>query len=186
MTHNYSLYNPLAISILHQGKLAVLPTDTIYGIATYAFSSKGVENIFAIKHRPLDKPFAMLIADFSYLDRFNLLPSELEKSKKYWPGPYTLIFTCNDPKWQYLHRGTGGISFRIPAEPKFMEFLRQTGPLAATSANISSLPPITDINILKQTFGENVDIYMSPNPAASMKPSTVIDLRDNKTTIVRK
>ena len=181
----YPLYNTAAAEQLAAGKIGAIPTETIYGVATSAFSVASVDHIFDIKNRPKNKPFAVLLSDFDQLGQFGLQADELEIAKPYWPGPYTIIFTCTDPKWQHLHRGTGGISFRIPSERNFREFLRKSGPLAATSANLSANPHITDVDKLIGTFGDKIDIYMSSSPYSNLHPSTVIDIRNHQKTIIR-
>lgn len=186
MKNVVKLYSTFAAKKLCAGKIGAIPTETIYGIATCAFNSTSVDHIFDIKHRPKYKPFAVLLSDFELLDQFGLVTEELEIAKPYWPGPFTIIFTCTDPKWQHLHRGTGGISFRIPNEPNFRNFLRESGPLAATSANLSANPPITDVNLLIEAFGDKIDIYMESNPSSNLHPSTVIDIRNHQKTILRK
>lgn len=185
MANITKLYDPVAAKQLADGLVGAIPTETIYGIATSATNAASVDRIFDIKHRPKNKPFAVLLSDFELLDQFGLLADELDEAKHYWPGPYTIIFTCTDPKWQHLHRGTGGISFRIPDEPAFRNFLRQSGPLAATSANLSANPPIADANALLDAFGDKIDIYMQANPTSNLHPSTVIDIRNHKKIIIR-
>lgn len=185
MPKTYPLYDTEAAQQLATGKIGAIPTETIYGIATSAFNVNSVDKIFDIKHRPKNKPFAVLLSGVEQLEQFGLSQDEVEIAKPYWPGPYTIIFTSTSPKWQHLHRGTGGISFRIPNEPHFREFLGKSGPLAATSANLTANPPITDVNLLSEVFTSQIDVYMSGSPYSSLKPSTVIDIRNLQKTIIR-
>jgi L-threonylcarbamoyladenylate synthase len=183
--HLFELYSRPAAELLKAGDIGVFPAETVYGIGTSAFSKASVDAIFELKKRPAHKPFAVLIADFTDLRHFGIAKADIARANRYWPGANTVILSNSDKLWQYLHRDSGGLSFRIPAEPHFRDFLRITGPLATTSANIAGEPTITSPEQGYALFGDAVSIYMPPSPYASGQPSTVIDLKNDDARTLR-
>src|SRR5215469_18133672 len=82
-----------ATTLIQQGKLVVFPTETVYGLGADAFQTQAVEQIFAVKGRPLSDPLIVHIADEAALDG---LVTEISREAKqliraFWPGPLTLI-----------------------------------------------------------------------------------------------
>lgn len=149
------------ISILREGGVGVLPTDTLYGLVGSAWNESAVRRIFELKSRDENKPVIVLISDIADLPEFGVLLDEVRKKflNKVWPGPVSVILRCADKKFNYLHRGSGGIAFRLPAPPALRDFLRETGPLVAPSANPEGALPAETIAEAKNYFSDNVDFY---------------------------
>jgi L-threonylcarbamoyladenylate synthase len=122
-------------------EIGVVPTDTLYGIVGSAMSPEVVERIYELRKRERDKPLIVLLAGIAELDKFGVVPGERTREllDKVWPGPVSVIVPVAGPEWAYLHRGTGGIAFRVPKKPDLRELLRQTGPLVAPSANLAGV-----------------------------------------------
>lgn len=172
----FDLYGKEAADLLRTGSIGVFPTETVFGIGASALNKSAVETIFDLKKRPAHKPFAVLVVDVSDLTLFGISGADITRASEYWPGPNTVILPSDDPKWQYLHRDSGGLSFRVPNDAVFRDFLRSSGPLATTSANLAGEPTITSAEQAYEVFGDAIGVYMQPNPLASGQPSTVLDL----------
>jgi L-threonylcarbamoyladenylate synthase len=172
-------YSP-AILVLNSGKVAVIPTDTIYGIVARASDQEAVKKVYKIRQRDINKPCIILIADFEQLKDFDIDKKYLSLAKKYWPGPSSLVFPLNKPRPSYPAKGLKEMALRLPNNNELRELIRQTGPLIAPSANPEGLPPATTIDEAKAYFGNQVDIYVNNGPMP-LKPSTLIDLATNKT-----
>ena len=82
-----------AIAALQQGRLVVLPTDTVYGIAADAFSPEAVEALLAAKGRGRDMPVPVLVGSLRGLDGLaaDVTPTMRALVQAHWPGPLTLI-----------------------------------------------------------------------------------------------
>jgi L-threonylcarbamoyladenylate synthase len=179
--------NSNLIDVLKRGKVAVMPTDTIYGIVAKATDQAAVERVYDVRARTPSKPCVILIGDLAQLEEFSiqLSPEQKSKLKKYWPGPVSIILDCLDDKFSYLHRGTKGLAFRIPALPKLRNLLIRTGPLVAPSANIEGQPPAKNIAEAKNYFRAGVDLYVDGGEITG-EPSRVIQLnRDGSMSIIR-
>ncbi len=96
--------------------------------------------------------------------------------KKLWPGPVSIIFPCSQKKFEYLHRGTKTLAFRLPRDRWLRALLKHTGPLVAPSANTEGEKPATTISEAKQYFGNTIDFYINGGVRRG-KPSTVIEIK---------
>jgi L-threonylcarbamoyladenylate synthase len=178
--------NNRIIAILNNGGVGVLLTDTLYGILGQALNKKTVERIYKIKSRNEKKPFIILVASIKDLEKFGIkVGVNLEKNlKKFWPGPTSIILSCNRKKFEYLHRGEKSLCFRVPKNILLSKILYKTGPLVAPSANPEGLPPAQNISQAKKYFGKNVDFYLSGLKSKN-KPSSIIKISKQGIEVIR-
>lgn len=173
------------VKILKAGKIAVIPTDTIYGIVGSALNPQTVERIYTLRKRAKDKPFIILISSLDDLDKFNI---KLTKNQKVflqnnWPNPLSVVLPCGD--FEYLHRAKFSLAFRMPKNKNLLQILKQVGPLVAPSANIAGEKYAENINEAKKYFGNNVNYYINGGTIKS-ESSTLIRLEQNgKWNIIR-
>ena len=104
--------------------------------------------------------------------------------KKFWPGPFSLIFDCKSKKFLYLHRGKKSLALRVPKPKWLRKFLKETGPLVTQSANLAELPYAKTIKEAKKYFGKKVDFYFDAG-RIDKKP-LAIDIRKKEIKILRK
>lgn len=167
--------------------LAIIPSETIYGIMAPALDKASVERLYDAKGRRPDKPTSVLISSEAELERFGVHPTAIQKKfmKRFWPGPVTLVFeTSAGKKLEYLHRGTNTLAFRVPNNKKFRELLNERGPLAASSANPEGKPPATTIKEAREYFGNTIDEYVDGGTLAG-KPSTLVSLVGDEVRVLR-
>lgn len=182
--------DPNLLKILKGGSVAVMPTDTLYGIVGRAEDEETVNRIYTIRKRNPEKPCIILIGDMGELEKFSITLSEEEKNtlKKYWgPGsdPTSIILDCEAEKFAYLHRGTKTLAFRVPAQEDLQKLLKETGPLIAPSANLESFPPAKNITEAKEYFGNLVDLFIEGGTIEG-KASKVIKLKkDGSVQVLR-
>ena len=175
------------IKVLKNGGVAVMPTDTLYGIVGRAENISTVERIYNIRKRKPSKPCIVLIGDASELEKLKIKISEKQKEiiKEYSSSPTSIILDCSDESFSYLHRGTKTLALRLPGEPELRNLLLQTGPLIAPSANIEGQPPAKSIQEAKNYFGNLVDLYVDGGDIAG-KASKIIRLQnDGSISIIR-
>lgn len=164
------------IQEIKNGQVAVIPTDTLYGIVGLAQNKDTVEKIYWLKHRQPDKPCIILISSLTDLELFHVDPSDDINASlmEYWPGPVSIILPCPSPEFDYLHRGTFSLAFRWPNHPQLLDILNQTGPLIAPSANPEGQPPAINIEMAQQYFGNEV-AYLDGGELAN-RPSKLIQI----------
>ena len=167
--------------------IGILATDTLYGVVGSAFSKKAVLRIYDVKGRTEGKPLIILIPLVNDLKRFGIKLSKAHESylNSIWPGPVSVILPCSQKKFQYLHRGTKSLAFRLPKSKKLRELLQKTGPLVAPSANPQGEKPAHTIAEAKKYFGAKVDFYI-PSGRKIGRPSRVVSLLSSKPVVVRK
>ncbi|MDD5489348.1 MAG: L-threonylcarbamoyladenylate synthase [Candidatus Moranbacteria bacterium] len=175
------------LEYIKNDKIGVIPTDTIYGIAASAWSKKAVERAYKIMRRDKKKPFIILISSIRDLDKFNI---KLDKNnenilKQIWPGKVSVILPIKAKKFEYLHRGTKTLAFRVPKKQFLLKLLKKTGPLISTSANPQGKKPAQTVAEAKKYFGDKVDFYISGGKMKSL-PSTLIEIKKGRLSIIRK
>lgn len=175
------------INILLQGKIVIIPTDTIYGIVGSALNPQIVEKIYTLRKRNLLKPMIILISSLDDLEKFEVKITDKQKEflKKNWPNPLSVILSCYSKKFAYLHRGTNSLAFRMPKDENLLNLLKKIGPLVAPSANIEGEKPSETINMAKEYFSDAVDLYIDRGIIRA-NPSILIKLdKEGKTTVLR-
>lgn len=178
--------NSNIINILKTGGVGVIPTDTSYGLIGLASNKGTVERIYQLKGRAPQKPLIILISSLDDLNLFNIYLESWQQKflKKAWPNPLSIIFNCDFPELEYLHRGTKTLAFRLPKSKTLRDLIRATKPLVAPSANPEGLPTAKNINEAKQYFGDRVEFYIDAGQLAQI-PSTLIKLSHNHLEVLR-
>lgn len=175
--------------LLKEGVVAVMPTDTIYGICANAFHKKAVTKVYRLRKRNPKKPCIILISKIDELQKFGIKLTKKKKEflQKIWPGKISFILPISSlsakKKLKYLHRGTNSLAFRLPKSKLLLKILSVSGPLIVPSANWENYPSATTINEAKKYFGNQVIYY--PSGKITDKPSTVIELQNDKIKIIR-
>jgi tRNA threonylcarbamoyl adenosine modification protein (Sua5/YciO/YrdC/YwlC family) len=166
-----------AVAALEGGAVAVIPTETVYGIAAAARYSTAVDAIFELKGRDRSKALPVLAATIEALRDVVTLDERSERiAQRFWPGPLTLVL----PRAASFDVDLGGddpktIAVRVPGHDVTRALLQRTGPLAVTSANHSGAPPATTIDEARAVFGNAVTVYLDAGPCEGT-PSTVVSL----------
>jgi L-threonylcarbamoyladenylate synthase len=182
------------VDVLNNGGIAVIPTDTIYGISARALDEKAVRKVHEIKERNNQKPFIILVSSIKELKLFGIEPDDfiLGILNKYWsassadkPGKVTVILDCPSEKFHYLHLGTKTLAFRIPDKKDLLDVIKKTGPLISTSANPEDQKPASTIEEARNYFGSKVDFYLDEGKFESL-PSTLIKVENGKIVVLRK
>lgn len=173
--------------ILKEGGIAVVPTDTLYGVCASAFSKPAVERVYELKGRDENKPFIVLISAVDDLKQFGVKLTLHQKAylDEVWPGPVSVILPCPLKKLAYLHRGTNSLAFRLPKHKKLRDFLKKTGPLTAPSANPQGAEPAHTIKEAKNYFGNKVDVYIAGGKKIG-KPSMLVSMMSGNPEVLRK
>lgn len=161
------------ISVLMNGGIAVVRTDTIYGIVARANDQAAVDRVFAAKGRNPEKSCIILIADpkQAYGD---LMSVHYDASRP----TSVLIDAPMAPRW--LLRANELLAHRIPNLPWLQQVISETGPLIAPSANPEGLSPARTIEEARAYFGDRVDLYVDGGEVpADTPPSTLIRVDDD-------
>ncbi|WP_017615182.1 L-threonylcarbamoyladenylate synthase [Nocardiopsis salina] len=167
-----------AASVVRRGDLVVLPTDTVYGIGTDAFNPAAVARLLEAKGRGRDMPPPVLVGSMraatALVDDMGNHGRDL--MEEFWPGPLTLVCTATPSLSWDLGDTKGTVAVRMPMDPVALELLKETGPMAVSSANKSGQPAATTAEEANEQLGGEVAVYLEGGPTDSPVPSTIVDL----------
>ena len=170
---------------LKEGGVAVIPTDTIYGIVASALNKSAVEKVYRLKKRNSKKPVLILLSNIKEIENFGgILPRNIKIFKRKKTTVVLPIRKSFLKKYEYLHRGHKTVGFRIPFKKSLLALLKKTGPLIAPSANPEGLTPPETISKAKDYFGKKVDYYLGGR--VSKRASSIVELLDKELIILRK
>lgn len=161
---------------LSRGELAVIPTDTVYGVAAHLQNQAAVDGLFAAKGRPRDNPLPVLVASAADLEGI-AVPDEraVRLARRFWPGPLTIVLP-RDPHFTIDLGGRGDtVAVRVPALDAARELLAKTGPLAVTSANITGGWAAATVAEARAALGHAVSVFLDAGRAEG-RPSTILSL----------
>ncbi|OEY23361.1 L-threonylcarbamoyladenylate synthase [Corynebacterium sp. Marseille-P4321] len=169
------------------GHCVVLPTDTVYGIGCDAFNNDAVATLLATKHRGPDMPVPVLVGSWVTIQGLvrDFTATAKTLVEAFWPGGLSLVLPEAPSLPWNLGDTRGTVLLRMPNQPLAIELLRETGPMAVSSANISGNPPATTAAAAKEQFGDTVNVYLDGGEAAVGTPSTIIDLSGPRPVILR-
>lgn len=179
-----------AAEILKNGGLIGLPTETVYGLAANALDGNAVAKIFKAKGRPMDNPLIVHIADFSDIEKYNLVKAisqtAITLAEAFWPGPLTIIMEKSDIIPDEVSAGLSTVAIRFPCHPVAQRIIRASGlPLAAPSANLSGSPsPTTALHVMNDLNGK-IDAVVDGGACDVGLESTVITLATEVPRVLR-
>jgi len=161
-------------------EIIVFQTDTVYGVGCLINSEVGVNKIYELKQREKRFPLAVLCANIEQVKDI-VYKFELgeEYAAKFWPGALTLIYPKKDIIGDFITSGLSSVGVRIPNDEIALKILEKNGPMAVTSLNLSSEPPILKYEDTL-SFIESVD-YIVKGSDLSTISSTVFDVVKKKT-----
>jgi len=159
---------------LETGQTIVFPTDTIYGIGGNPWDVRSLDRVRALKNRPADQPFALLLPTRASIERYAALDARLRPLiGRLLPGPFTLLVPAAEGAPSSSVQG-GKIGVRVPDHPFFWRTLaRLDRPMFGTSVNRHGEPPIVDIEAIIDRFAAVDLIVTGPT---GMHASTILDL----------
>jgi L-threonylcarbamoyladenylate synthase len=179
-----------AASILRKGGVVAYPTETSYGLGASISSVAALERIFAIKHRPREKPLLVLVADVSELAGLaaEIPDAAVSLMERFWPGPLTILFPSRPGRPWPLCGDTGKIGVRISAHPWARALVKALGnPITATSANLSGHPSAyLAEDVARQLADPPPDLILDGGVTAGHPPSTIVDASTQPLRLVRK
>ena len=176
-----------ASAAIGAGRLVVLPTDTVYGLGADAFTPSAVAALLAAKGRGRDMPVPVLIGTMRTLDGIASRVSDAarELTEAFWPGALTIV--CHEQpslRWD-LGDAAQTVAVRMPLHPVALDLLKNTGPMAVSSANRTGRPPARSAAEARQQLGDDVDVYLDGGVTDDSVPSTIVDVTGPRPRVLR-
>ena len=171
-------------TVVGRGGVVIFPTDTVYGIGCDPVRAESVERIYALKSRPLSKPLALHFASVVEMLEYapeNALAAALAEA--FLPGPLTVIVKRPSYVGAFVTAGLPSVGLRVPKHALCQAILERSGPLAATSANVSGEPAFVGKGFARDLPAADLRVDDGPTPLGV--ESTVVDVSENETRVVR-
>ncbi len=185
------------VDLLREGKLVVLPTETVYGLAALASDAAAVERLINLKGRREGHPLPLAISGLNQLYDFasEVDPLALRLARRCWPGAVSLILDASERSSE-IHRLPESVrkavmpgktvGFRVPHHPLTLTVLGELNePIVLTSANLTGQPDATDAETAIAALGHGVDLVVDDGPSPIAKPSTAVHVEGNQFTVLR-
>lgn len=176
-----------AVSAVKGGSLVVLPTDTVYGIGADAFDCEAVSALLSAKGRGRDMPVPVLVGSWHTIEGlvYSVPNTARELIRAFWPGALSLVVR-QAPSLQWdLGDAHGTVMVRMPLHPVAIELLREVGPMAVSSANISGRPAAVTAEDAQNQLGDLVEVYLDAGPSEQQAASTIVDLTGTHPRVLR-
>jgi L-threonylcarbamoyladenylate synthase len=178
-----------AADILHKGGLIVHPTETIYGFAANALQINSIRRIDRIKRRSVQETYLVLVKDIKMAGQFHVIFNRIAEklAGRFWPGPLTLVLPmAKDSRLIHL-AFHGTIALRVSSD-RFVKALFEhiDFPIISTSVNKSGQLPFNQPLKIESVFRKNVDLILERGAIANTKPSTIVAVKNNSISIIRK
>lgn len=177
----------LAQIIKNKG-LVAMPTETVYGLACNGLDQEAVEKVFIAKNRPMDNPLILHISEIQEIYPLikEIKKEDLQNLEKLWPGPLTVVLKKSDLIPDGVSAGLNTVAIRLPEKKLTRAFIKACGlPLAAPSANLSTKPSPTNAEDVYEDMKGRIDAIIDGGASSIGLESTVIDLSEDKATILR-
>ncbi|MCK0112324.1 L-threonylcarbamoyladenylate synthase [Ornithinimicrobium sp. F0845] len=176
-----------AAVVVREGKVVVLPTDTVYGVGADAFDQVAVAMVLAAKHRGRDVPPPVLVPTVRTVDGLATEVPMYAKilMRQFWPGALTLVLRAQPTLAWDLGETNGTVALRMPDDILTLQVLTEVGPMAVTSANLTGQPPATTAEEAQAQLGGAVALYLDGGTRADSAPSTIVDCTGEEPVVLR-
>jgi L-threonylcarbamoyladenylate synthase len=173
---------------VQQGRLVVLPTDTVYGIGADAFDADAVSDLLDAKGRGREMPPPVLISAATTLDAIATGVPGYARAlvDAFWPGPLTLVCIQQSSLQWDLGDTRGTVAVRMPDHEVALELLERTGPMAVSSANLTGRAAATNADEAEEMLGEYVDVIVDAGETPGKEASTIIDVTGSQGRVLRR
>lgn len=175
------------LSVLRNGGVVLIATDTLPGLHALATHPKAAEALRICKASPPGRPFLLLFADLEAVLRFGKpgSPEYIQDLERAWPGPLTALLQAKRQTPSHWVHEDYGIAARVPAREELRALLRELdAPLFSTSANQAGEEPARSLTEAAFRFPE-LHVLLGEYPEASGQASTLVDLTEATPDVLR-
>ncbi len=177
------------VQALRGGHLAILPTETVYGLAADAARPEAVAAIFEAKGRPRFNPLIAHVSDAAQAETIAVFDDAARRlAEAFWPGPLTIVapVRAGDGVCDLARAGLDSVAVRVPGHARARAVIAAFGrPVVAPSANRSGRPsPTTFADAVEET-GAFAAAALDGGPCAVGVESTVVSIVDGGVSLLR-
>jgi L-threonylcarbamoyladenylate synthase len=177
-----------AKTLLEQGDVVAIPTETVYGLAGNALNVAAVTRIFDVKNRPQFDPLIVHVPDLDTAQNYiqDIPDAARQLADHFWPGPLTLLLQKKDIIPDLVTSGLSTVGIRCPDHPLTRELLKQLPfPLAAPSANPFGYVSPTTPHHVNEQLGDKLQYILDGGACRVGIESTIIGFENDIPTVYR-
>jgi L-threonylcarbamoyladenylate synthase len=161
---------------LVEGGVALLPTDTVYGLAVHPEHDTAIDRLFAMKQRPRTRNLPIMVAEIADIPSLGVVVTDEARRllTAFAPGPLSVAMGIRieaAPSW--LHDRVE-CAVRIPDHETLRQILRETGPILVTSANRHEQSTPEDVEAILSELDGRPDVVVDEGPRRGI-PSTLVN-----------
>ena len=179
----------IAAEALKTGRLVMLPTETVYGLAADASNPQAVARIFEAKGRPRFNPLIAHVANALDAESIAVFDERARAlAEAFWPGPLTIVAPVRDRErvCDLARAGLDSVAVRVPGHPRARAVIAAFGgAVVAPSANRSGRPSPTTFDDALEETGHAVGAAVDGGPCAVGVESTVVSVLDGQVALLR-
>ena len=148
----------------------LINTDTCFWIACSIDNKKSYHKIYKIKNRWYEKPLAIMVDSFSWLEKNTDLKKEQINFVKNYKKPFTVLcqstpikhwLNFEDEDWDFINKKLyKKIAFRVAHTIEQKKLIKEVWPIFLTSANLSWDTEIYDEKDLLNQFSFYLDKHI--------------------------
>ncbi len=176
-----------AVALLKAGRLVILPTDTVYGLAARP-EAGAIQWIYRAKGRQENNPLVLLISDIQEAAKYARVTPQAEAVMlSYWPGALTLVLPVKPgTPWGRVTRGGRSIALRIPDHDLTRRIIREAGgALVMTSANRTGCPAPDSASTIDKKILAFSEMIVDAGKTRTRIHSTIVKLSGQKLKVLR-
>lgn len=187
MTAPSALEIAKAISVLREGGVIALPTDTLYALAAAALDAGAVQRVYAIKGREEGKPLPLFVSNVEMAERYaSVNPLARRLVQRFWPGALTIVVQKRHDFDSEALAGGDTIALRVPANDIARAVIEGVdGPITGTSANRSGGPNPVLADDVRGQLGDEIDMVLDAGACDVGISSTIVDCTRLEPSILR-
>ena len=175
-----------AAKLLNEGNVIAFPTETVYGLGVVFDNKEAFDKLVALKRRPPEKPFTLMLADIEDVKKFAMLNKVSQALVDHFmPGQFTMITTAQPGLPSWCVSTIGNVGIRIADYDLIRDLIRKTGkPLLVPSANRAGEAPATTCEEVVKIFGDELPAVIEGKSISNV-PSSIVLVEEKYTHVFR-
>jgi L-threonylcarbamoyladenylate synthase len=177
-----------AVSVLRDGGVIAMPTDTLYALTVAADDASAVRRVFEIKRREQGRPLPLFVSGVEMAERIAVLNEAARRlAERFWPGQLTIVVPKRQDYESEALAGAQTVGLRLPDHAVARAVLQALDrPVTGTSANLSGGPDPVSADDVRGQLGSRIDLILDAGPCDRGVASTVVDCTGAEPVILRR
>jgi L-threonylcarbamoyladenylate synthase len=176
-----------AVSVLRNGGVIAVPSDTLYALSADASDAAAVQRVFDVKGREGGKAILLFVSNLQMAEHIGLFDETSRRlARRFWPGQLTIVVNKQPEFESEVLVGGSTVGLRVPANDIALAVVNGFGsPVTGTSANLSGGADPVSAEEVQHQIGDRVDFILDAGPCEHGVASTIVDCTGDSPRILR-